>query len=376
MCPTLAWSIWMAFACGGAEVPGDADGGGVDGGGADGGAGDGGAPGEIPAILASAAVTWTLDFDAAAEAQGQADCQYSRSFQGVQRLDRGYLCPDCAVIVRGTASVTEGLDCLGLVSEPEPTRTETWGWSEAGLLYRSGVVDLSLGELAEIDPTASDGAALAWESESEAPAGGTVRLSAVGTLSWAVDPETLLPDPFPPRTTPYACGWPQADPGDLVLDYEAHLDQVFPNVRLVDPCGEELALWDLSGRWLVIDTSQPDCGPCLQMASTAAAFVEEMAAEGVEVVVVSLLGAGLAEPHLSPPAEVYDDFVESYGHGDPILVDEGFGYAVFSRLAASDLGESFGFPTWVVVDPQMRLVHGNVGFSDWDAVAQVIRSGA
>ena len=73
MCPTLAWSIWMAFACGGAEVPGDADGGGVDGGGADGGAGDGGAPGEIPAILASAAMTWTLDFDAAAEAQGQVD---------------------------------------------------------------------------------------------------------------------------------------------------------------------------------------------------------------------------------------------------------------------------------------------------------------
>lgn len=372
-------------ACTPDEPEAGADSGAADDGGAaqDGGAGGDGGGGEghdgdpadpVPAIVAEATVTWSLDFDATAEAEGYSDCSYTRRFLGVQRLDRGYLCPDCAVIVRGMATVTDGLDCVAQIADPEKEREETWGWSADGRLFRTSGPDYPLGELSTFDAGASEGAALGWESEGSAGSG-TRTLVASGTLAWAEDASILLDDPFPPQSEPYLCGWPTADPGDLALDYTPAVGATFPNVRLQDQCGQDVNLWDLYGSWLVLDTSQPDCGPCLSMAASAGAFVEEMAAAGQEVRVVSFLGNGLADPTSSPSASVYDSYVESYDHGDPVFVDEGFGYAWFSRLAASDLGESFGFPTWVVVDPTMTVVHGNVGFGTWDDVAAIIEAG-
>ena len=219
-----------------------------------------------------------------------------------------------------------------------------------------------------------EGAGLAWESEYELAAGGIMTLKAEGMMAWWLDTQLLLPDPWPARTEPYACGWSQADPGDLELDYDLRIGSVFPNVRLVDQCSERLALWDLYGRWLVLDTAQPDCGPCRSMAASAEAFVEQMAGEGVEVMVVNLLGAGLAAPFDEPDPEVYASWVEDYEPSGPVLKDLGFAYALFPDFAEEATGESFGYPTWVVVGPDLRIHAVNVGFSDWEAVAEVIRA--
>ena len=50
----------------------------------------------------------------------------------------------------------------------------------------------------------------------------------------------------------------------------------------------------------------------------------------------------------------------------------GFAYALFPPFIESYSGDSFGYPTWLVVDPEMKLIHGNVGFSSWDDVKAVI----
>jgi len=367
----------LSLACTGGSPAGGGDTAAQDGGGT----GDGGAQvpdeqGSIPAIRVSGDVTWTLAFDADAQAQGFTDCSYTRSYEGVQVLDLGYLCPDCAVISQGDATISQGLDCYSQISsDPQTVRTEAWGWSDDGRFFRSGLEQYPLGELSSIDPTASTGADLSWESSSDLSPGGTMTLSAAGSIRWLIDDQALLPDPWPVRTEPYACGWPTNDPGTLSLDYELGLGKTFPNVRLVDQCGERPALWDLYGSWLVIDTAQPDCGPCRSMASTAEAFLNQMADEGIDVKFVSLLGAGLSEPWATPSQDVYDAWVTSYNPTTPLLQDRGFGYALFPAFAEAETGEAFGYPTWIVVDPTMKPVAVNVGFGSWDAVAEIIRAG-
>jgi hypothetical protein len=34
--------------------------------------------------------------------------------------------------------------------------------------------------------------------------------------------------------------------------------------------------------------------------------------------------------------------------------------------------ESFGFPAWLVVNPEMQLVDGKVGYSSWDDAREMI----
>ena len=332
--------------------------------------------GSIPAYRLQGTVTWTLEFDADAEAAGFTDCTYTRSYDGVQYLDMDYLCPECTVQARGTATMTEGADCYAQISStPETERTELWGLSDTAF-FRAGRDQFPLGELAELTGVAEGtDIALSWSSENALETG-TMILSAAGSVRYEKDTTTLLPDPWPERTEPYACGWPQNDPGTLTLSYDLQVGSTFPNVRLTDQCGEDLALWDLYGSWLVLDTSQSDCGPCRSMAEGAEAFVEQMAADGYDVKVVSLLGNGLSEPFGTPSQSTFESWVSTYGLTDPVLYDQGFAYALFPTFVEDFTGESFGFPTWLVVDPQMNLVYGNVGFGSWDAVGDVIREAA
>ncbi|MCB9780074.1 MAG: redoxin domain-containing protein [Alphaproteobacteria bacterium] len=383
----MVLSLSLLLACGGANSGDDGFGGGGDGGdsgvtdgGATGGGGGGGGGteevGSIPATVVDAEVTWSLDFDEEAEAAGFADCTYSRTFSGTQVLDLDYVCPDCDVIVRGEALMTEGIDCAAIIStDPEEVRTELWGWSHDGTFFRSGRDQYPMGDLTTVEGVDGDSgtAELAWESDYTLTDGGAMVLSASGSMTFSIDEDQLLPDPFPERTEPYACGWPTADPGTLTLDYELAIGGTLPNARFVDQCGEKLALWDLYGRWLVIDTAQPDCGPCRNMAQTADAFVEEMAAEGIEVVPVTLLGAGLGEPFVTPEEDVLADWVEAYGDSNPVLFDRGYGYALLPEFMEAETGEGFGYPAWIIVSPEMEIVHANVGFGSWDAMAEVIR---
>jgi peroxiredoxin len=305
------------------------------------------------------------------------DCSYTREFTGTQLLDMDYLCPACTVQVQGTATMTEGLDCYGQISSSASTeRAEHWGWSDTHF-YRTSLTQYPLVELQEFTNNGEgEESTLAWSSEREMSDGGSMVLTASGSLSWFIDDDTLLADPWPTPTAPYTCGWPQEDPGTLVLDYTLAEGNTFPNVRLEDQCGEQLALWDLYGRWLVLDSSQSDCGPCRLMADGAEDFVESMAGEGIEVMVVSLLGNGLSDPAGTPDTATLTSWVEDYGLTDPVLYDRGFGYALFPDFIENSTGESFGYPAWLVVDPTMTLVHGNVGFSSWDDVSEVIRDKA
>ncbi len=327
----------------------------------------------VAAVRSEADVTWTLTFDEDAEDAGNSDCSYRRTFSGLQSLDQGYLCPDCEALTWGEAEIVEGLDCYQqLVSEGEALSFEGWGYSAEGSFFRSGGENRPAGELAEFEPpdNAGEPVALGWEAEYEMTAGGTMVLSASGSFSWWTDEDSLIEDPWSPReNATSSCGWPRNNPGNLELDYTLADGSIVPNVRSEDQCGEAVELWDFYGSWLVLDSSQQDCGPCRTMAEQAPAFVEEMAAEGIDLRVISLMGNGLDNPWGTPPSSVVDSWVDAFSLDDPVLADRGYAYSLFPAYVGP---EDFGYPAWLVVNPKMELVGGHVGFSTWDTAREMI----
>jgi len=325
----------------------------------------------IPAVRIHGEVTWTLAFDEVAEAAGAYDCSYTRTYDGLQFLDRPWTCVDCDVVTEGEAVMTDGEDCYAQISEDPGSRAETWGFGSGGF-YRSGTTQYPLWDPLATYTDEGEGSthAIAWSSEYDVEEGALV-LSASGTFTYETDDDLLLEDPLAPRQTDYECGWPRDDPGDLTLDYTLGQGETFPNLKLTDQCGEEVLLWDLYGHWLIIDGTQPDCGPCQSMADSAPAFVAEMAEEGIDVIMVSLMGAGLATPWETPEPSTVDSWVAAWELEEPVLADEGAAYSLLPDYVGRD---NFGWPAWVIVNPEMELVYGQVGFGDWESAAEVIRS--
>jgi len=381
------------FATGGGSVSG-ADGGAEGGDGADGGDDTGDLPalqescttGEDPVeaepILAkriTAEVTWNLAFDATAEADGYVDCSYTRTYEGLQVLDLDYTCPTCSVIVRGEATLIDGADCHAQINggEAELTRTELWGIGDEGLtLYRAGRDQFPLGDLAtfELPVVEGESSLVAWDSTAETDSGGVMELSAAGALTLSTDDSVTVTPPFGARAAPYGCGWECNDPGTLELDYTLEIGGTLPNVRLDDACGEAVDLWDFYGSYIVLDLSQPDCGPCQAMAQQEHEFIQEMRRKGIPVRVVTLMGVGLSYPYLTPEPEALQDWIDAFALTEPVLADRGYGYALFSRSTEELAGESFGYPTWAIIDPQMRLQKVSVGFGSFDPIVATIEA--
>ena len=338
--------------------------------------GEAGAPVLVEAARLSAEVTWTLTFDDEAVAAGLADCTYTRTYDGLQRVDVPHLCPDCDFIVEGTATMTDGLDCYeAIFGASGPTRVETWAIRGEELL-RTGAAQATPAVLATFAGSSGDGSPLdvAWESDSAMTVGGNMHLEAVGTIGWAQDAETVLVDPFGPRAEPYACGWECNDPGDLVGVFPMTVGEVSPDFRLADSCGQDVSLWDFYGSYVVLDAAQSDCGPCRAMAAESEAFKQELRVDGIPVRLVSVLGNGLGDVLGTPDSAVVDRWIENYSLTEPVLADKGWTYALFPEFMESSTGEEMGYPAWVVIGPDMRVIEGNVGFSDWSAVGDIIRA--
>ena len=315
---------------------------------------------------------FTLSFDADARASGLADCTYSRTFEGPQVTGLGYLCAACEIIAEGTSVLTDGADCLEQLGSSTEDRTEWWGLDASGAFYRSSTAQYPLAELSLVTLEEGTDQPISW-SDTLTLSSGSVTLTASGTVRHDFDPTVELLDPFEAAPT-YSCGWPQGDPGDLPLDYEVSYGSVMPNVVLTDQCGEDVALWDFHGAWVVLDSSQSDCGPCQNMASGAEDFVAKLRAEGIDIYVISLLGNGLDEPWGTPTSRLQSRWVSTFDLTDPVLADRGYAFGLFPDAIAGMTGESFGYPAWLILDPQMRIAAANVGFSNWDDVADFIRS--
>ena len=134
-----------------------------------------------------------------------------------------------------------------------------------------------MGELAAIEDYAVGSEFnVAWASDYDLTKGGIMTLSASGQGRVWSD-EALQLEVESARAEPYLCGWPIGDPGTLCTDYVLGEESIFRTASLEDACGEKLSIWDLYGNWLIVDTSQPDCGPCQSMAADMTAVIDTLA---------------------------------------------------------------------------------------------------
>jgi len=310
----------------------------------------------------SGSATWSVEFD-----DGTEPCTYTRTYEGLEDRSHDWLCPSCEILFRADVSF-EGQDCYDLVSEGYPHADVEWlGWG-ADVFYRSGTENYVLTEQGAV------GDSLEWTSSTDwldLVTGTKVRFDIDGAFVKTPNADGDAYHGFGPPDF-YACGWPKADPPPYEGDFAMGPGLKLPDGLFLDRCEQPVRLHDFAGRYLVITVSSMDCGPCQDMAQGEWGFVAGLAAEGIEVEAITLLAPTLDAVLDPTTTSQLDSWVDAYGLHGPVLADRGWGVWV----AGEALGDGFGYPTWIVVDPGLAIIELDSGFRTWDRMATIIRNDA
>lgn len=211
--------------------------------------------GPRPARTVTGEVAYHLDFDAAAEADGKVDCDYTRTYTGVEVVDQPWLCPACEVIFRADTEVDD-LACYAEIGTAAQRHDEWIGFADGFWRTQVSNTDLSeycaTGGACSSDRVDGDGASFGFDSVPLVALDGVHGYSfeAVGAFAFGDAAVEVTPlDGY--RAEPYACGWPQRSPGGP-SPWSAAVGEVFPNFRQLDACGEPFDVWDLRGSYVVL----------------------------------------------------------------------------------------------------------------------------
>jgi hypothetical protein len=326
--------------------------------------GVGGSQPELTRATIDGDVTWTVTFDETAKTNGATDCAYTRHYTGVEDESAKWLCPACEVIFRADVQVTAGLqDCYAQVSDNPPAPVEWIGYGN-GIYYRGVGITMSeqgTATLAEPDLTAEN-----QVMDLEAPVGGLLAFDVAGQFTLGEQDG----DPMHGFQVPssYACGWPKADPPPYTGDYTIANGQTLPDGLFKDSCGETVRLHDFAGDYLLIDMAALDCPPCQSMASQEEPFVSAMAAQNITVHVITLMAPSLGNPLGETTGAMLDNWSNTYSLTSPVLADRGWGLSMFLPLFADETG----YPSWVLVDPNLKVFDAGTGFGDFQAFQNAI----
>ena len=298
-------------------------------------------------------LTWSLDFDAAAEATGLTDCAYVRHYEAGQDTHSPWLCPDCDMLYRADVRFVSGLeDCYRQLSPTNPPPDELLG-RRGGEWMRSRSYNR---------PASPSGGStlggLTWTVSASGTAdvpGGTVSFTVGGTLDRSRRDADTTHGWAPPDA--YSCGWPR-NPAPLSDTHELVEGDLLPEVTLLDVCDEPVRLRDVGRGYLVVYSSAVDCLMCRDMAADQVAFEATLSDLPWEVTVVNVVSPSLqaADDSLSIPA--LSQWVSSFQlQGRPVLRDRGYGLHVLGEV----------FPTTVVVAPDGTVIDIAQGYAgSWD----------
>ncbi|MCA9624683.1 MAG: redoxin domain-containing protein, partial [Myxococcales bacterium] len=305
-------------------------------------------------------ITWQVTFDATAQMGGATDCAYTRHYEGVQDDSAPWLCPSCEIIYRTQVEMTAGLtDCYPQVSEFEPAEQEWIGYGNGAYFRGLGV------RMSEQGTAAPSGEMVVVANQVtgiDALAGGTLGFDVSGQLTVGSEEGDPLNGFEPPSS--YECGWPKADPPPYAGNHMVALGQTVPDGLFKDACEEAVRLHDFAGSYLFVDMSAMDCPPCQQMAQGEEAFVGSLAQQGIDVHVVTLLAPSLSDTLGETTTTMLDTWKSTYGLQSPVLADRGWGLTMF--IDAFGGIENTGYPSWVIVAPDLTVIDMGTGFGTWD----------
>ena len=304
-------------------------------------------------------LTWTVDFP-----DDTLDCSYSRTYSGTEDRSEPWTCPDCTVQFEATAEL-DGIDCYeSLGTGTTPSGVEYLGVGADGSFRRAPMVNYPM---VEQGTATLEGDVFTIHNE-DVPDDQSYVLTVDGTLERLRTDADPLEGWTPPES--YACGWPKSD----LPPYDGPwtiVDDALPDGWFLDACNEPVRLHDFAGSYLVIDIAATDCGPCQQMATAAPAFEEDMAARGLKVYGITLLAPSLDAILDDTSTETLADWTEYFGLSGPVLGDRGWGYNVLGSYVGI---ETFAYPTWAVVTPDLQVISVGTGYGDglWDDIAATI----
>ncbi|MEZ4237410.1 MAG: thioredoxin family protein [Myxococcota bacterium] len=145
--------------------------------------------------------------------------------------------------------------------------------------------------------------------------------------------------------------WPQFEGTDgappLVTETGWGVGQVPPDFQLVDQFGDPVCLWQMVGNYVVLDSSTQWCEPCKRIAATVACQQETY---GDLVYMTFIVQDAGGNPASAEHAEQWSD---AFGLGEgtltPVVADGG-------AVGTSQFPGDGGFPTLVLLDPELRVV--------------------
>jgi len=320
---------------------------------------------DIPTL--DATLTWAVDFDAEAEAAGRVDCSYSRVYEGELDLSSPWQCPDCDQMFRAEVGMPEPeRACFAQISEAPPGPLEWLGLDADGTWYRAPE-NYAL-EVQGVATPDDDGLAVSYETDWKPlyDGAGEYRLTVTGQALPGMGPGDPWHGYFPAET--YTCGWIDRDAPPYTGPWTLTEGARLPDGTFHDRCDEAVRLHDFAGRWLIIDISAMDCGPCQNAAFEAEDFLASL---DVPVTQITLLAPTLEYPIRTTTSAELDAWVDAFDIEQPVLADRGWGY----RMGVDHFQERFGYPTIIVVGPDLIVREAWVGFTGWDLVADVIDRG-
>lgn len=319
----------------------------------------GAAPAPEGAWIAAARLVGDLTFTVSPyDGEGLATCSYTRHFDGVELVGLvDYACPDCGMAFGGDVTVSDdGAACFDSwfpqnLSYTLMNRAEFWGWKNTNF-YRSSVPSLGTSVGSTDFSAPGEGEAATFSYSATSTAAETALLEVEGSLSWSMD--ALLPDPAGTRSSPYLCGWPQGDPGNIDNPAAIALDRALPNLPMEDQCGEPVSLRDFTGEALLFVAAYPDCDACVYTALTAATYAT---AHDLRMVVL-----------FEGDDAAFAAATQTYGALGPVLRNRNY-------IEVMSLG-LFGYTPvgaqWWLADPSQVVVAAGVSTLDFSELNEVL----
>ncbi len=332
-----------------------------------GGTGTGGTGGGEPQtrMTISGDATWTVTFDADAQAQGATNCEYTRHYEGVQDQSRPWVCAECEVIFRTTVTMPVGLDdCYNQVSEFDPVEEEWVGYGN-GTWYRSYGIGASGQGTAVV---AAGGVTYTNEVKDLAAdviGAGKMEFSVAGTFTTAQEDGDPHHGWVAPAT--YACSWDKADPPAYAGPYTLEVGATLPDGVFRDACDEPFRIHDAKGAYILIFMSAINCPACGQMAEDEPGFIEDMKAEGIDVRTITLMAPSLEDPFGDTSKAQLEYWRDNFEITTPVVADRGWGVTMFLPIYEDELG----YPSWVIADPDLKVLRYGTG-GDWLTIQNTI----